>query len=402
VISICVISHDLTLANACRLILDQLIPESFEMLQETCEGAQVYIWDAESVPAMPEAMRNAQGSVKLAIVPKQLQAALRASLPADEFSFVQGPWTMLSLQVFLSSIASRSELTVSDSSSSSLRLGRDRILQKLLESNARVQEDEQKRTNFLMRAVHDIRVPLMTGQGYLGLLLAGQLGSLTEEQIRVLERMKRSLARLSGLTDSLMDFGSDGQFSRQTPLARKAQRKASCVEACVSQAVHEILPLVEQKGITLTLDVQPPAHPIHFDGGQIEQVLVNLIDNACKFTPRHGAIEVRGYNTEVDGSGGGSARYRVDISDTGPGVAAELTEKIFDEYASYQESAGRSGAGLGLAICRMLINAHQGRIWATSNGRGATFSFVLPYAAGHSQRSDDRISPQNNYIARAV
>ena len=396
-ICVCVVSSDSALANACEVVLQQLIPEDFEVYQEMRDGAQVYIWDAESSTAMPELMRRALGSVKLVIVSKQLQARMRSSLPAGEFSFLQSPWTMLSLQVFLSSVASRAELNHSEARNSNAKLGADRILQKLLEANARVQENDQKRINFLMRAIHDIRVPLMASHGYCGLLLAGQLGDLAPEQKRVLEKMKRSLARLGGLTDSLMNFGAEAEALRATQVPH------SSIEASVSQAVHETLPFVEQKGITLNLDVQPPAHPICFDSGQIEQVLVNLIDNACKFTPKNGVIQVRGYTArEPSQDDGSSGAYRIEVSDTGPGVAAELTERIFDEYASYQGSSGRSGAGLGLAICRMLVDAHQGRIWATSNDPGTTFCFELPYAPRQKESSAGRISRKDDYIARAV
>ncbi len=396
-ICICIASDDTALANACRHILCQLIPENFEICREMREGAQVYIWDAESDAAMPEVMRSAQGSVKLVIAPKESQASMRSSLPPGEFSFVQSPWTMLLLQVFLSSIASRSESVRAESPNPNLKLGGDRVLQKLLEANARVQENEQKRINFLMRAIHDIRVPLMASHGYCGLLLAGQMGDLTPDQRRILDRMKRSLGRLSGLTDSLMNMGGDAQFSRTTQL------HASSIEASVSQAVHETLPFVEQKCITLSLDVQPPVHPVLFDSGQIEQVLVNLIDNACKFTPKHGVIDVRGYSIEDRASDGRpSGRYRIDIRDTGLGIPSELRERIFDEYASYQGSAGRSGAGLGLAICRMLIDAHQGRIWATSNDPGATFSFELPCAPRPVELSPSRIPRKAESLARAV
>ena len=396
-ICICVASNDPGLANACRVILCQLIPESFEICREIGEGAQVYIWDAESDTAMPEVMRKAQGSVKLVIAPKQSLVTMRSSLPPGEFSFIQSPWTMLSLQVFLSSIASRFESFGAESPNPNLKLGGDRVLQKLLEANARVQENEQNRINFLMRAIHDIRVPLMASHGYCGLLLAGQMGDLTPDQRRVLDRMKRSLARLSGLTDSLMNLGGDAQYSHTT------QFHPSSIEASVSQAVHETLPFVEQKGITLNLDVQPPVHPLCFDSGQIEQVLVNLIDNACKFTPKHGVIDVRGYSAEDRASEGRpSGRYRIDIRDTGPGIPAELRERIFDEFASYQVSSGRSGAGLGLAICRMLIDAHQGRIWATSNDPGATFSFELPCAPRQAELSPGRIPRKADSLARAV
>jgi signal transduction histidine kinase len=74
--------------------------------------------------------------------------------------------------------------------------------------------------------------------------------------------------------------------------------------------------------------------------------------------------------------------YRVQVSDSGPGVPVENLEKIFEEYTSYAGSQDRSGGGLGLAICKMIMKAHQGQMFAESSGTGATFAFVLPYPGG--------------------
>ncbi len=112
-----------------------------------------------------------------------------------------------------------------------------------------------------------------------------------------------------------------------------------------------------------------------FDLGQLEQVLVNLLDNACKFTPKRGSIHIRGYSVEHQFAGGPGSGYRIDVTDTGLGIPSERIDRVFDEYTSYEGSADRSGAGLGLAICRMVVNAHNGRIWASSGAGGSTFSW---------------------------
>jgi signal transduction histidine kinase len=120
---------------------------------------------------------------------------------------------------------------------------------------------------------------------------------------------------------------------------------------------------------------------------------VNLLDNACKFVPKDGFIEVRGYSCFLErrklwANAGMERRarasqepncYRVDIMDNGPGVPQELLESIFEEYTSYSGSQDRSGGGLGLAICRWIVNRHGGRVWAEASPVGTTFSFVLPF-----------------------
>ncbi len=381
VINISVVSSDRAIADSCRSILSELIPGRFAIDQsETAGRADVYLWDPESVPTLPSAMAVVDGSLKLIIVSKRLQASVRSTLPHHEFSYLHSPWTKLSLRIFLESAISRIEFgSQNGGSAERLGLDRDKILQKLLETNAKLQEYDRDRTNFLTRAVHDIRVPLMAVNGYCGLLLAGQLGPINAEQARILDRMQASLTRLGGLAESMMELGVSGDLSTKINLQN------AMVEPCVNQAVHEILHLAEQKQIALNLDLEPATGTLLFDPGKLEQVLVNLLDNACKFTPRKGMIEIRGYSVDAAfaeemRSGG----YRIDISDTGPGIPADRIETVFDEFTSYGGSCDRSGAGLGLAICRMIVKSHNGRIWAASGPRGAVFSLVLPYEAGNS------------------
>ena len=160
--------------------------------------------------------------------------------------------------------------------------------------------------------------------------------------------------------------------------------------------------MVESKHIDLRVAVVPPTEALCFDDMQIEQVLVNLLDNACRFTPRNGAIEIRAQSAFWDrrcpklteGVDHADRRefassdynaYRVEVRDSGPGVPAQDVESIFDEYTTDAESFEWSRAGLGLAICRQIINTHHGVVFTESNGQGATFVFILPYAGGLSQ-----------------
>jgi signal transduction histidine kinase len=252
-----------------------------------------------------------------------------------------------------------------------------RSLQRVLPTNLNLRGQDQDRTNFLTRAIHDIRVPLMAVQGYCGLLLAGQVGRMDPEQTKVLEKMQRSLARLCGLVEATMDLGACSQ------VAKKLRLENASIEACVQQAVYEILPFVERKQIRLTVEVQAPNGTLLFDAGKVEQVLVNLLDNACKFTPKGGAIAVRGQSIGAQERGNvglpdAAGGYCISISDNGRGIDADQIEQIFDEHTSFGDAMDRSGSGLGLAICRMIVEAHAGRIWADSGTQGSSFSFVLP------------------------
>ena len=271
------------------------------------------------------------------------------------------------------------------SQTDSLRSDRDALLQYVLDVNLRLQKYDQERNNFLARALHDFRAPLTALHGYCGLLSEEKVGSISASQRELLDRMQRSTRRLTQMTRCTMELLLEGRFERQPA------RNPGDIAATVNHAAHDVYPMMKERGIELTIDVQDAPAALLFETGAIQQVLVNLLENSCKFTPSHGRIAVRCYPTyQAPGRqklppGNYPATpnaYRIDISDSGPGVSRDLTEKIFEQYASYAGGADRSIGGLGLAICKAIITAHCGSIWATPSANGGEFSFVLPLCAG--------------------
>jgi signal transduction histidine kinase len=130
-------------------------------------------------------------------------------------------------------------------------------------------------------------------------------------------------------------------------------------------------------------------------------VLVNLLDNACRFTPRNGTIEIRAQDAfwdrrfprMIEGHELPDRRentseelnaYRVEVRDSGPGVAPGDVERIFEEYVTEASSSDWCRAGLGLAICRQIVQAHHGVVFAESNGPGGVFVIVMPFAEKES------------------
>ena len=276
-----------------------------------------------------------------------------------------------------------------------LRADRDEILQCLLHANLKLQEYDQDRTNFLARAVHDFRAPLTAIDGYCGLMLGQQLGPITEEQQEVLERMQHSIKRLSRMATAMFQLSVGRQIEKRPNLEK------GDIDLCINQALHEITPFSEAKHIHLSVQMMPSSQVLYFDREQIEQVLINLLDNACKFTPKYGSIEVRGYpffwerraklKTAITNGERRTSRlqapnsFRIDICDSGPGVPVENLDKIFEEYTSYSGGQDRSGGGLGLAICKFILNLHQGQVWAEAGEDGSRFSFVLPFIQHEAQ-----------------
>jgi signal transduction histidine kinase len=262
-----------------------------------------------------------------------------------------------------------------------LRLDRDALLQYVLEVNLKLQQYDQDRSNFLARALHDFRAPLTALHGYCGLLAQAKLGAVTVEQQELLERMLYSTRRLTRLAESSLELLGEGRFEKVP------KRRPGDIEETIVQALHDVQPFVQDKAVEVRTHIEPPDGILSFEAEPIQQVLVNLIENSCKFAPKGGSITIHGYGvlrnsgkrTRAAGVYTSNADgYQVDIQDSGPGVPAHMTEKIFEQYVSCSGGSDRSGGGLGLAICKAIITAHGGRIWATPSEKGGRFSFVLP------------------------
>lgn len=356
--------------------------------------ADLCIWDCDSEVTLPRKLNFEQERKNIFLVSRKKMAALRDRLPMAAVAILLKPVSKTTLKAFLETAVARHQ-TNQEADVESLRADRDEILQCLLHANLKLQEYDQDRTNFLARAVHDFRAPLTAIDGYCGLMLSQQLGPITEEQQEVLERMQHSIKRLTRMATAMFQLSVGRQVEKRPNL------QPGNIEACIHQAVHEIAPFSETKHIRLGVHMTAPPHALYFDREQMEQVLINLLDNACKFTPKYGSIELKGYpffwerraklkSTITNGERRmsrlhGPNSYRVDIRDSGPGVSVEHLDKIFEEYTTYSGGQDRSGGGLGLAICRFILNSHQGQVWAETGAEGSTFSFVLPFAQPDAQ-----------------
>lgn len=265
----------------------------------------------------------------------------------------------------------------------------DQMLQCLIQANLRLQEYEQGHWNFLARTVHDFRAPLTAVTGYSGLLLGEMLGPLSKEQKNVVERIQQSAQRVSRMVASMyqLSLGRRGEYC--------ANYQRADIRECLEQALDEVTPVIREKGISVEAEFQPTPEGLSFEPAHIEQVLLSLLDNACKFTPRHGRISIQGRPYFWDrrqaarrGSKSAEERrsqdrrmvnaFRVDVQDNGPAIPPERLGRMFEESASYSRTGDRSGGGLGLAISKLIIDRHHGAIWSENTPSGAAFSFVMP------------------------
>jgi len=383
------VTQDRELIKMCREIVTNLPQQHCTFSAATSDDgdaeADVFLWDFEPHMAhLPDVEGNP--AKHLFLVHRNDLPLFRDRIATAEARIFLKPARRATLEVFLAQALAAYQDR--EAATTSLRADRDEILQCLIETNLRLQEYDQERTTFLARAVHDFRAPLTALSGYCGLLLGEPLGPLSESQREVLRRMQHSAKRLSRMTSAMFQLSVGRQVKRLPDL------RPGDLRECLEQALHEIIPFADEKGIAIRVDLAQCDLPLYFEAGQMEQVLINVLDNACKFTPRSGSIDIRGYPFFWDRRMSKSSlrpaterrwrattepnAYRVDIQDSGNAIPEEHLERIFEEYTSYAGGRDRSGGGLGLAITRMIVNQHDGAVWAQNAESGPMFSFVLP------------------------
>jgi len=251
--------------------------------------------------------------------------------------------------------------------------------EKLEERSAEAEEANRIKAEFLANMSHDLRTPLNAVVGYVDLLEGGVRGPLNEAQRTDVQRIKRSAGHLLGLINEVLDFAKIE--------AGHLQLHAS--DVWVEEVLEELDPLVhpqaKAKGITFTAE-SDPGLVVRADREKLDQVLVNLVGNAIKFTPAGGRVEI-----ECRGEG---VWVRADVRDTGAGIPADQLDAVFEPFVQISRqphSRESSGVGLGLSIGRRLARAMGGDLTATSKlGRGSTFSLRLPRADDGSQARSTR------------
>lgn len=241
------------------------------------------------------------------------------------------------------------------------------IIERLVETNAKLERLNNQQAAFVSNVAHEFRSPLTVITGAMDNLADGLHGQLTEDQREAVAMCQRESHRLKRLVGDLLD------------VARIEAGKVRLVQEQVvlQDLLHATAQLFSERlktqGLSLALELPEAPAIVLGDRDRLQQVFVNLLGNAAKFT-KEGGLRVR---LARDGDA-----YQVEVADTGPGIAPEDLERIFDKFERVGSQA-EEGSGLGLPIAKDLVELHHGRLWAESQrGQGSRF-FVRLLKAGN-------------------
>ena len=222
------------------------------------------------------------------------------------------------------------------------------------------------KSEFLANMSHELRTPLNAILGFSQVLRERMFGELNEKQEEYLDDILSSGNHLLSLINDVLDLSKVEAGQVELEVAPFSLREA------LERGVVMVRERATKDGVQVALAADPEVDVVEGDERRIKQVIFNLLSNAVKFTPAGGAVDVSA--ARVNGE------VRVSVADTGPGIAPEDHERIFEEFQ--QAEAGveqREGTGLGLALSKRLVELHGGRIWVDSElGKGSTFVFTLP------------------------
>ncbi len=224
----------------------------------------------------------------------------------------------------------------------------------------------QHKSEFLANMSHELRTPLNAVIGFSQVLRDEMVGSVNEKQAEYLDDITSSGNHLLSLINDVLDLSKVEAGQVELEVHPFSLREA------LERGVVMVRERAMEDGVRVAFAADPEVDPVDGDERRIKQVIFNLLSNAVKFTPAGGEVDVSA--TRVNGE------VRVSVADSGPGIAPEDRDRIFEEFQQSETGVGqREGTGLGLALSKRFVELHGGRIWLESEpGRGSTFTFALP------------------------
>ncbi|MFA5008276.1 MAG: ATP-binding protein [Candidatus Omnitrophota bacterium] len=238
----------------------------------------------------------------------------------------------------------------------------------LVKSLRDIEAISKAKSDFISNVSHELRTPLTSVKGFSSLLVAEKFGKLPEEAKKRLETIDDNVDKLVNMVNTLLDIARIESGKTEVKIAPADIAKS------IRDAGEFLSPQMQAKGIKLVLDI-PAALSVYMDKNLIDQVFINLIGNAIKFTPSGGQIKLC---AKAAGS-----QAVITVADTGYGIEKENLENIFQEFFRVDNTINTQakGTGLGLSLVKRIIEMHKEKIWVESEiGKGSTFYFTLKLA----------------------
>jgi signal transduction histidine kinase len=245
-----------------------------------------------------------------------------------------------------------------------------RALTELSRKGRQLEVASEHKSHFLANMSHELRTPLNAIIGFSQVLRQRMFGPINEKQEEYLDDILSSGNHLLSLINDVLDLSKVEAGQVELEVATFSLREA------LERGVVMVREPATKHGVRLSLELAPGVDLVEGDERRLRQVIFNLLSNAVKFTPEDGSVIVA--TSRVDGE------VRVSVTDTGPGIAPEERERIFEEFQQTDVGVQQSeGTGLGLALSKRLVELHGGRIWVESEvGHGSRFVFTLPIEDG--------------------
>ena len=272
-----------------------------------------------------------------------------------------------------------------------VHVAKDITLRKQVEQEAL--EQSRLKSEFITTVTHEIRIPLTIFKNVISNALAGLMGKINPKMRENLKMSDKTIDRLARIINDFLDM------SKIEAGKMKLNMVQFDIRLVVNEVVKNLAVLAEEKNIKLKTILSDSELPINADYDGIIRVLTNLVNNAIKFTPKGGNINIR--------TRGFDSKIAIEVEDSGPGIDSNVLKKIFERFVQVERSVGPGfqGTGLGLAIAKELVEFHGGKIEVQSQvGRGTKFTVSLPLARGEvhllGKREDDSAKYEESAIAR--
>jgi len=267
-----------------------------------------------------------------------------------------------------------------------------RLARKLEKANRKLKQLDRAKSEFISIASHQLRTPLGAIKGFVSLLLEGSYGEVNEKAKEALEKISTSNERLIVLVNDLLNL------SRIEAGKMQYDFDYWQIEDIVQEIKDTLLLKAKEKGLYLKVDFpSPPLPKIRIDGAKIKEVISNLVENAVKYT-KQGGVKV-GFKQREN-------LIRIIVSDTGVGISQDEMVRLFSKFSRGKNISrlNANGAGLGLFVGRKIVEAHKGKIWAESEGKGKGSRFIveIPINLDELKKEKERRKVQSREVKKFV